>query len=692
MARQDLPPKTSRLLMLASIILVIASLYLAQEVLVPLALATLFSFLLAPLVYRLERLKAPRGVAVLVTVLFAFTILGGIGYVVYNQMDDLARRLPQYRENIQTKVNSIRSGGGFFKNVKKAGEEVQHILAPPATAPSTQATQPTAAERSGQSPVPVVVTNRPPEPPSEAPAPPAGQKQSPFGLISDIGGTIFGVVGTAFIVIIFTIFMLLQREDLRDRLIRLIGRGQLTVTTEALDDAAARVSRYLLMQSIINGGVGVTVMVMLWTIGKWNGLPFPSPALFGLLSGLLRFVPYVGIWVAAAFPLLLSLAVYSTAKVALETLGAYLLMEVIAANVFEPLLFGSSTGITTIAVLVAAAFWTWLWGPVGLILSTPMTVCVVVIGKYVPGLSFLNILLADEPALAPPDRVYQRLLATDEEEAERLVDEYARTMPLEELYDTVLVPALGMAERDRHAGNLDEERHTQIRRGMREIIEDLGDRHRTEVLRLAAQKTVDQARGDAPGNADASVAAGNGNGKKSDPAFEPTMAQPPAEERPMLPQGCVINVVCLPAIDESDELAAMMFAQLLDIRGYCAKAVSVEKLASEMVEIVQQAKADLVCVSALPPTASRHARYLCKRLHAALPGLELVVGLWTARGDMKSAKQRIACAEPVRVVATLKDALAEVHQLVQPKLIERGENLPSPPKSEDKPAIAGTRG
>lgn len=642
MARSNLSAKVPHFAVLGSICIVIAALYFAQEFLVPIALAILISFLLAPLVRRLERVGLPRPVSVLGTVILAFAVLGVIGFIVYNQMLDLSRQLPAYQHNIQAKVTELRSSGGFLAGIRQMMEKSHQVLGTPAptTAPTTRWS------------VPVFVTNA---------TPTAAVNQTiatPFQLIESVGGKLLGPAGTAFIVIVFTIFILFQREDLRDRLMRLVGRSRLTVTTQALDDAAARVSRYLLMQTIINGSVGAAVALSLWSIGKFNGQPFPSPALWGLLAAVLRFIPYVGIWIAAAVPLLLSLAAYSTARVALEALGAYVLIEIIAGNVFEPLLFGASTGIATLAVLVAAAFWTWLWGPVGLLLSTPMTVCVVVLGKHVPQLEFLNILLGDEPALEPSARIYQRLLSLDQEEADEMVRGYAANMPLEQLYDEVLAPVLALAELDRHHDNLDEDRHAAVLRGVRDIVDEWGDRQRAEQVRLAAEKTVEQAKGDRPLD--------QGNGR----ANPTSSAPPPSGSSTTVPQGCVVNIVTLPANDQADDIAAIMLTQLLEMRGYCASAVSVEQLAGEMLATVQKAKADVVCVSAMPPAAVTHARYLCKRLHGKLPDIDVVVGLWTVTGDLKQAKDRIACVHSVQMASSFRQAMDAIHQLIQPKLLQ----------------------
>jgi hypothetical protein len=267
------------------------------------------------------------------------------------------------------------------------------------------------------------------------------------------------------------------------------------------------------------------------------------------------------------------------------------------------------------------------------VLSTPLTVCLVVMGKYVPQLGFLTILLAEEPALSPPDRVYQRLLAVDQEEAADLVDEYAKKMPLEEVYETILLPALATAEQDLHQGNLDAEQHVTIQHGIRDIVDELGDK-----MRAAASDAADT----------------DHNGKA----------------RARLPKGCTVNVVCLPADDESDEIAGLMLGQLLELRGYCCTVASVSKLASEMVEMVAQARADVVCISALPPAAVTHSRYLCKRLHGKLPEMEMLVGLWKIDADLKRAKERIAAVRSVQVASTFSQALDLIHQMAQPKMME----------------------
>ncbi len=295
---------------------------------------------------------------------------------------------------------------------------------------------------------------------------------------------------TAFLMIVFVIFMLLNREDLRDRMIRLVGAGQLNTTTQAVTDAAERISRYLLSLAIVNLCYGLAVALGLWLIGKLLGAgqPFPNPLFWGLICGVSRFVPYVGIWATASMPLALSFGLYPNYGVFFATVGMFLVYETVVAQFIEPYFYGARTGMSTIAVLVSAVFWTWLWGPVGLLLSTPLTVVLVVVGKYVPQLQFLDIILGDEPVLEPPVRIYQRLLALDAEEAADLAREYLKSRPIEEVFGEILLPALALAEQDRHRGSLDPEREAFVRQSMRDLVEELSELNREQIREKAEAK------------------------------------------------------------------------------------------------------------------------------------------------------------------------------------------------------------
>ena len=663
------PKQTSRFLVMGTVFVVVAAVYFAQDVLIPIALAILLSFLLAPLVRLLERARLPRVVAVLLSVLLAFGVVAGIGFVVYNQLTDLTTRLPGYSQNIKHKAEGV---GGMMNWFHHTTAEVKAAVASSTgggtTKPSTAPSPPGAPASASTDALGTAAGDALSPPPAGAPPRDVqrvevvnaqSNESSPLTIVETIASDVLGRAGKLFIIIIFTIFMLLQREDLRDRVIRLVGRDRLTTTTEALDDAAGRVSKYLLYQSMVNGSVGLIITGLLWLVGRLAGTPFPSPALWGLLSTLLRFIPYVGIWISAAMPVLLAAAVFPSFEWTLVTLGCYVVTEMVTANAIEPLLFGSSTGIGSLAVLVAAAFWTWLWGPVGLLLSTPLTVCLVVMGKYVPSLEFLSILLSDEPALSPPDRVYQRLLADDHEEAADLIHEYAKTMPLEDLYDTVLLPALATAEGDAQHGGVTHDRRAAIHRGVADVVDELGERLKAKTIHTTADAPGDQG---APA-ATAQAAAGVGT------ALTDALGGQRQGHGGRLPAGCVLNVLCLPAHDDTDQLAATMLSQLLEARGYCVTVASPTELVSEMVGSVTAARPDVVVVSALPPAAVAHARYLCKKLQAHSADLSVVVGIWSTPRDLQKLRDRIAGGPAVQLASGLRQAIGQMHEIVQPKLI-----------------------
>ncbi len=667
MPRTDAQPiKTPRFVILAAICVIVAALYFAREVLVPLALAMLLSFLLAPLVTWLERRRLPRALAVATVVSLLFSVLAILTWVVAIQVEDLAQRLPQYKDNIIEKVRAVRGGNdGALGKAAKTIEEVKQAVDHPTTQ-STEAAQNTEAA----APLP--------PPPTELHAGPVASTQPvvvrvvaepapPLQTLGTYLGTAVDPLATAGIVLVFVIFMLLQREDLRDRLIRLVGEGQIHVTTTAFDDAAGRITRYLTAQAIVNGTYGLAISLGLWIIGMTlGGGWFPSFVLWGLLCGLLRFIPYIGPWIGAAFPLTVAFAVYPGYSVFVATVALFVVIELISNSLMEPWLYGASTGMSTVAILVAAVFWTWLWGPIGLLLATPLTVCIVVIGKYVPQFAFLDVLLGDQPVLEPYQRLYQRLLATDQEEATSLAEQAIADQPLDQVYDQMVLPALALAEADRHSERLDERRGLFMRQAFRDIVDQLVDEERLKEVRRGADETLRLAKNEAA---------------PSEPAAD--SAQHPPREK--LPSDCPINIVCLPAHDEADEIVGIMLAQLLELRGYCAFAASHNALASEMLNEIEQRQAQIVCVSALPPSAVTHARYLCKRLHGRFPGINTVVGLWTVKGDLSKAKHRIACAGDVTLATNLAGAIEQITKFVQPLLLK---NAPIPTPAEPRMAVA----
>ncbi|HEX5446128.1 MAG TPA: AI-2E family transporter [Pirellulales bacterium] len=583
----------------------IAALYVAKQILLPFALAVFLSFLLAPLVSRLERWKFPRVAAVLVAVALAFAGLGALGSTLFRQIYDFGDRLPEYEVNLIHKVQTFQGGeGGIVAKVSDAIQEMGEKLA---------------SERSGAQPPPKATSGRSQSGGAVGDAAPVRveviRPLSATDIAQGAFGPLVGPLGAAAMTIVFVIFMLIEREGLRNRLIHLIGARQLNLTTQALDDAAHRITRYLVMQLVVNAVFGAVIAAGLLLIG------LPNALLWGVLAACLRFLPFLGPWIAATIPLALSLAVFDGWTRPLLVLGLFAVNELVSNNVLEPWLYGASTGISTIGILASAVFWTWLWGPVGLIMATPLTVCLTVIGRYVPQLALLNTLLSDQQPLSPHDRFYQRLLALDSDEAIEVAEEYLRGHSLEALYDGVLLPALRSAEEDRHGGELDESRLQFIHLTVRELVEDLGARE-SSMLAEGADAV--------PPEADSA----------SDAA----------------------EIVCLPARDEADEIVAVMLAQLLAARRLKTEVISTRALASEMLGQVARHDPRVVCVSALPPFAATHARYLCKRLRPAFPGLPIVAGLWQASGGKKS-QERLLAAGIDGFALTLADAAAQIVQL-----------------------------
>lgn len=596
--------------MLASIAVVVAALYLAKGILVPLTLAALLSFLLSPVCDWFERRRLGRVPSVLVTASLGFGVLGIAGWTVAVQTADLAPKMPEYQKNIQAKFHSVDNYLRMaLKKFTRTAEEIGQNLPPVESAEGPVG--------SNERPFSVLVL------PSPA---------TPLQVIGGMYGTLLELLGSTLIVALLVVFFLAQREDLRDRFIRLVGHGHLSLTTQTLEDAATRVSRYLVTQFLINLTFGVSIGIGLYLIGV------PNPILCGILATTLRFVPYIGPWIAAAMPIGLSMAISTNWAAPLITFGLFLVLENVAGNVLEPWLYGKHTGVSPVAVLVAAVFWNWLWGTVGLLLATPLTVCLMVIGKHVPQLSFLNVLLGNEPAFELKTRIYQRLLAGDQEQATELIEAALEQSSLAEVYDSILIPALAFAERDRRRGDLDEGRQSFILQSLTETIEDFGERQQELPAR--------------PLNGELAEAQ-----EPADFVVLSTSAKP-----------CVLLV---PARNKADEIGASMLAQLVRTSGFRVETISETVLAGELADLIAERHADVVCISAMPPAAASHSRYLCKRLRGKFPEARLIVGLWNSPGDLAKARTRIGCDAAVRVVGTLTQACEQIQVVLQPLLVRR---------------------
>lgn len=602
--------KVPRILFIAAF--VTAALYFAQDVFIPFALAALLSFLLAPLVRHLEHWGFRRLPAVLLVSVLSIACSVCLGWIVMNQFVDLAEHLPNYKENVEQKLQALngRTSEALTHATRILRELGQHaaIVSPlgDKTLPLIDGSESSQSVHVESAPTRVTIVVK---------------ELSSLDFLRSAISPLLTPLGKAAIVAILVVFMLIGREELRDRLIRLAGTTHMNVTTQALDDAGERVSRYLLMQFIINSIYGTGVAFGLYFIGV------PNAFMWGLLATMLRFIPYLGFWLAAGIPFLLALA-SPTWFQPVATLLLFGILELIANNL-EPSLYGSSTGLSSVAVLGAALFWAWLWGAVGLLLSTPLTVVLVVMGRHVPSLAFLNVVLGDEPVLRPHVRLYQRMLATDNDEAEDLFEEFTKEKSLTEAYDAFALPALSLAESDYHLGNIDDARRKLVHENMRELVQELGDQRK---------QSEDRARLAAIGPAQIVHA-------------EPSRL-------------ASVPVMCFPARDEADEIAGAMLAQILQAAGAAMKTVSVASLAGEMLEMIEQEKIEVICISAVPPSGIRHARYLYKRIRARYSKIPIVVALWSSKLALDKAKRLIGCSEDDTIATTAAEAAKHILRLV----------------------------
>jgi predicted PurR-regulated permease PerM len=592
--------------LLAVVVAVVAivTLYFARIVLIPFALALLFTFILTPVVKLLERIHFGRIPSTLLVVLLSVGACGAVGWTVAKQFSQVVNQLPDYKANIRTKLTSLHwSSHHALDNASQTMTEIgKDLAAPPA------------AQRPGESTFTHPTLVRPTPVPKPVPVEVVKSPALPLESMQNV----LGLLASALIVLVLTIFMLIRREDLRNRLISLAGDGNLQLVTQTLDDASARVSRYLLLQFMVNTCYGILIGVCLHFIG------LPGALLWGVIVGTLRFLPYIGPPLGGIMPLLLSLAVFDGWTRPLIVLGLFVFTELIVSNLVEPLLYGIHTGISSLAILVAAIFWTAIWGPIGLVLSTPLTVCLLVVGRHVPRLRFLQILLGDEPPLTPDSRFYQRLLAMDHHEARQVLENCLEGKTLEELYDSVLIPALSLAEQDRHQDRLEDAHQKFICQSTRELIDEFWE-----------------PRGVQP----AAAVDGGERGELSSAAA--------------LRAGQSRKVVCLPARDEADEIVAIMLAQVLETAGHRAQCIPLGT-AADMLAQVKEEKPDVVCISALPPFAIPHARSLYAKLRAQDSKLRIIVGLWNFSDDPSKVSRRLGLSEGARAFTTLAELRQEL--------------------------------
>jgi predicted PurR-regulated permease PerM len=593
MMRSSVPRLLSQLLAIALAVVVVSGLYLAKTVILPFALALLLSFMLAPLVSALERIRVPRILAVLVVLFAATAGLGAIGWTVFTQLVEVTADLPAYTLNIQKKALSFRQSK--TASIARAQQELERLSEQlgDLTSELTKDSEYPGAESHASSPDrPVSVR----------------EVGGNHGRVDALGG-VLGVVVSVLLVAVFTFFMLLKREDLRDRLIKLCGHDHLTLMTQAMDDTSRRVSRYLSLQLLMNTGYGITIFVALRLIG------LPHAVLWGTVAGLLRFIPYIGAPIAALLPIVLSIAVFDGWTETLLIMTIFFLLEMVTGNFLEPHIYGKYTGLSSLAILIAAIFWVLIWGPIGLILSVPLTVCLAVLGAHVPSLEFLSVLLGDQPAMPPEASYYQRLLANDQHEAGRILETYLKNASIRELFDTLLIPALTLAEKDRHCNALDESTVEFITQTTKDLVEELA-------LRSEDYSQV-----------------GVTNEKRVNENLEIAGAGSPAANFTSSKK-----IVCVPVRDDADEVIGIMLAQLLEREGYSARAIPIGSVDTMLAEVLK-AEPDLVCLSALPPYAIAHARRIFRRLRQQNPQVTIIIGLWNSSDDPAKAAREISGGE-----------------------------------------------
>jgi predicted PurR-regulated permease PerM len=614
-------------------IAIVAALYFARDIFVPLALALLLTFALSPLVTRLHRSGVPKGVAVISVVIMAFLAIFIFVSIVVSQLTVLAQNLPSYQYNIETKIRTIKdaqSGNSIFdrgaRMFKRLGEEIGRSdeverfstensvgkdpdPQPPQNVESQQNPAPPLRGQDPNKPVPVEIRNPPPD---------------PLSLLQTFAGPLIQPMATIGIVIVVVIFMLMRREDLRDRFIKLVGASDIHRTTTALHDAGKRVGQYLLMQLVINISFGVPVGIGLWFIG------IPNPMLWGLLAIVLRFVPYIGPIIAASFPLILSLAVDPSWMLLVWTATLFIVLELISSNIMEPLLYGSKTGLSPVAILMAAIVWTWIWGPIGLILSTPLTVCLVVLGRHVPKFEFLDVLLGNEPVLLPPQQLYQRLLSGDPDEATEKAEEYLQSSTIMDYYTSVAIPALFLAEHDSGRGVLDGPRLGRVAQSMILLVENLSDHH--------------DAEDDGDDETEEKV--------KKDPAES---KRPPKSDKQK-------TIVSAGGRGDLDDAAAVIVGDILERENFDVHDITHDELEAVNIGKLDLAGASAIYVSYLNISSVAHARYLVRRIRRRNSRIKIIIGFWAEDADNVDGEKIVGSVRNCHFATSIQVAIEQVCQ------------------------------
>jgi predicted PurR-regulated permease PerM len=571
--------------------IIVAAIYLGQPIFMPAALAVLLAFALAPVAERLRRLHLGQIPSVLLTVLFAFLIIGALGAYIGSEFAHLAEDLPRYQTNLSHKIESIRGaahGNGLIARASAMLDQLDNEF--------TGAVETASTSQNAQKPTLVEIKQ---------------DDGGPLHIIQAIAGPLLAPLATATIVIIFVIFILLQKEDLRDRFIRLAGAHDLRRTTLALDDAANRLSRYLLLQTAINTCFGIVIGTGLWLIG------IPNAGLWGLIATMFRFVPYIGVPLAAILPCALAIAIDPGWEKVAMTAGLYAIAESITGQAIEPIVYGRSLGLSATAILVAATFWTWVWGPVGLLLSTPLTMCLVVVGRHVEHLRFLDVLLGDKPALGNEESLYLRLLQGDPDEAAHHAEAFLKDKPLATYYDEVVLKALILAQHDIQRGALDSERRHRVRETLQGLLHNLSEHGAHLIAGEVALLDISE-----------------------DWQNEP--------------------VLCVAGHSDFDEWAGLLLIDLLRRQGLGGRVISNTDAMPSNIHHLEDAGYKIGCVSYLEPANYTNARYLVRRLRKRFGAMQPMLGFWGFTHDDSRYLDAIEATECDVVVTSLSEAVERI--------------------------------
>jgi predicted PurR-regulated permease PerM len=588
---------------------IIAFMYLASEVLKPLALAILLSFALVPISRQLERLKIPRVLAVVLTVMIVLGSLGAVGYKVGQQLNSLANNLPKYEANIKGKIQGMKPDqANAITRVTDVVGDVSKSLQP---------------NRDADIPTVRVLTE-----------PDFGAQMSKF-----LGPYVEGL-GSAFIILILLLYLMINRENMSDRLIRAFGHGRISLTTRTIEEVGHRISKYLVMFAAVNSTFGLVVGLGLWAIGVKYAL------LWGFLAGFLRFIPYAGAATAFALPMLFSIATEADWTKPLLIVALYGVLETAANTFLEPMIYGKTTGVSALALLVSAMFWTWLWGGIGLLLSTPLTVCLAVLGKYVPTLGFFATFLREEVDLDPGVRFYQRLLAMDQDGASSVIDSVLQKHSRAEVFDKVLVPTLSMAERDFARGDIDDLEQAFILRVASDVLEDLEGEPEIDLASLASANEAAATEADHVRNG----------------TTEPETIAPP-------------KILALPANDATDIFVLKLLAHLLEPAKIPLTIAEQVEPPLKVVERIEAESPDLILISHLPPDGLTAARYLVRRIRARHPHLPIVVARWDEAKEAESAARQLCSAGASTTLGSLSEARDYFVGLTKPKITPANETL-----------------